>query len=69
MRRCEIEPDEARRFPTELLFAYRNFPKSQMVNADEPMSLMFGQPRRTLAEKAAKSVKVEVNGDSKATMT
>jgi hypothetical protein len=69
VRRCGIQPDEIQRFKEELRAAYRDYPRSHIVNADESMWLVLWQPRKTIAEKGVESVKIAVNGDPKAGFT
>jgi hypothetical protein len=68
-RRCEIRPDEVRRFKEELTATFRDFPHSDSINADESMWLILWQLHKTVAEKGVESVKIEVNGDPKAEFT
>jgi hypothetical protein len=41
-RRCEIRPDGVGRFKEELTAAFREFPHSDIMNADESMWLSSG---------------------------
>jgi hypothetical protein len=65
-RKCEIRPDEVRRFKEELTAAFRDVPHSDIINTDESMWLILWRPCKTVAEKGVESVKIEVNGDQKA---
>jgi AcrR family transcriptional regulator len=68
-RRCEVRSDEVERFQRELLAAYRDFPQSDIVNADESVWLVLWQTHKTIAEKGVESVKIQVSGDPKAGFT
>jgi hypothetical protein len=68
-RKCEIRPDEVRRFKEKLTAAFRDFFYNDIINADESMWLILWQPRNTVAEKGVESTKIEVNGDPKAEFT
>lgn len=66
---CEIRPDGASRFHSELLLADRNFLKSYIISADESMWLVFWQRPKRAAETGAEAAKADVNGDRRAVMT
>jgi hypothetical protein len=55
-RRCEVRHDKVERFQRELLIAYRDFPRSHIVNADEFIWLVLWQPRKTVAEKGVELI-------------
>jgi hypothetical protein len=66
---CEIRADEVHRFEEERTAAFKDFSHSDIINMDESIWVILCQPLKTVTEKGVESVKIEVNGDSKAGFT
>jgi hypothetical protein len=68
-RRYEIRFEEVIRFEEELSTAYRDLPKTHIVNVDEFMWLLLWQPRKTAADTGVEPVEIETDGDPRTGFT
>jgi hypothetical protein len=68
-RRCEIRLDAVNLSEEELSTAYRDLPKTHIINDDESMWLLYWQPRKTLDDTRVEAVKIEIGRDPKAGFT